>query len=183
MTYKSKDYLVLVHIHIVHSWNWLIFDLDVKCIVPRASHAKLNNLYKGTLENWTAGTQEQGWRMAWCGRVPLDHGCQDNNAVITTCTRLMVIRLSREQELGDSRLWEHKQELWITPDTCVWHVWDTCPHLIGMPVGESHWVCENKGRKQTQERQASRTQREPHSTLTFPRLAGAARITPSQLWC
>ena len=137
---------------------WLIFDLDVKCIVPRTSHAKLNNLYKGTLENWTAGTQEQGGRMAWCGLLPLDHGCQDNNAVIT-CTQLMVIKLSRAG-VGFSGHRKPKQELWGAPDTCVWHVSDTCPHLIGMPVGESHWVCENKGRKQTQESQGNRTRRE-----------------------
>ena len=56
-----------------------------------------------------------------------------------------------------------------TPDTWVWHVRDTCPHPMGLPVGESHWVCENKGRKQTLGSQASRTQREPHSALTFPR--------------
>ena len=56
-----------------------------------------------------------------------------------------------------------------TPDTWVWHVLDTCPHPMGLPVGESHWVCENKGRKQTLGSQASRTQREPHSALTFPR--------------
>ena len=110
--------------------------------------------------------RDGGWHGA---ALPLDHGCQDNNAVIT-CTQLMVIKLSRAA-VGVSRHQKPEQELWSAPDTCVWHVSDTCPHLIGMPVGESHWVCENKGRKQTQERQGSRTQRELHSTLTFSQLA------------
>ena len=59
----------------------------------------------------------------------------------------MLIKLSRAA-VGVTRHQKPKQEPWSAADTCVWHVSDTCPHLIGMPVGESHWVCENKGRKE-----------------------------------